>query len=62
LIDSDNTMMVENPEILREKLLQQESSLKLEINSVPDIITQAKNSPKTLFIVFGSLYCLGEFM
>jgi hypothetical protein len=52
--------MVENPEILAQEL--REMGIEYAILSPSEIIFHAKQNPEKLFVVFGSLYMLGDFL
>lgn len=58
LIDSDH-QMVENPEILSEELRKIDKTS--TILSPIQIVELARKNPEKLFVVFGSLYMIGEF-
>ncbi len=61
LVISNNASIVEDSRILSVKLIQQQNKLKINYKT-PEIIKQvAKNNPNTLYVVFGSLYMIGEF-
>lgn len=52
--------MVEIPEILTQEL--REMGKKYMILSPSQIIQCARENPEKLFVVFGSLYMIGEFL